>query len=359
VRIVIADPPSYTRPYDHSLAAALARRGHDVHLVASPFRYGSVPEPNGYRTHEVFLPVSNRLFRAWPRSRLRYLVNGLEYVPSAARLVRRVRELEPDVVHVRWLWPLAKDHPIVFTAHDLPAARAPDPVWREPLGMVDRVVVHSRRGVEALERFGIDADRIRQIPHPVFDAGVFQIRPPTGRTLLFFGLMRQYKGLDVLVSALPAIGAALPDARLVVAGDPLDPVEPVRELAERLGVSGRIEWRLGFLLDAEVRELMEASALVVLPYRRLDASGVLGTALGHGRPVVVSDVGSLAETVAEFGAGRVVPAGDAEALASACIELLRDDEELNRAYAGALRAAATLTWDGAARAHERVYQEVA
>src|SRR5262249_3417910 len=153
-------------------------------------------------------------------------------------------------------------------------------------------------------------------------------------TLLFFGLLRTYKGIDVLVRALPEI----PGARLVVAGDPLDPVEPLQELARGLGVDSRIEWRLGFLPDDEVAALMRDATVVVLPYRWTDASGVLATAIGHGRPAVVTDVGSLGETVRDFGAGEVVPPGDERALAEACRRLLGDPERLQAAFEG-VRAA--------------------
>jgi glycosyltransferase involved in cell wall biosynthesis len=96
----------------------------------------------------------------------------------------------------------------------------------------------------------------------------------------------------------------------------------------------------------------------VLPYRQLDSSGVLATAIGYGRPVVVTDVGALGEQVQEFGAGRVVPAGDSGALALACNSLLQSRSELERAAAGARAAAAALTWDASAEAHERMYEEL-
>ena len=366
MRIVIADPPSYTRPYDHGLASALARRGHDVHLVASPFRYGTAPEPDAYRLHEPFLSLSNRLLQSRPRSRLRYVLNAVEYIPATGRLVRLIEKLEPDVVHlqwlvrprfdVRWVRRLAKPRPLVFTAHDLAAPRtAPRPVWRDILACAARVVVHSHRGVAQIEALGVERERIVRIAHPAFEAPSQNDGAPAhGRTLLFFGLLRAYKGLDVLVRALPSI----PGARLVVAGDPVDPVEPARALAGELGVADRIDWRLGFLPEAEVDMLMRDAALVVLPYRRLDSSGVLATALGRGRPAVVSDVGSLGELVSEFGAGRVVEAGDAAALAAACTALLDDDEALRRASEGARAAARALTWDAAAAEHERMYEEL-
>jgi glycosyltransferase involved in cell wall biosynthesis len=183
--------------------------------------------------------------------------------------------------------------------------------------------------------------------------------PPCGTTLLFFGLIRRYKGLDVLVSALPELRRRVPDARLVVAGDPLEPIAPVRELAAVLGVADAIEWRLGFVPDPEVAPLVASAALVVLPYREIESSGVLALAFGHGRPAVVSDLGAVGDAVREFGAGRAVPPDDPAALAAACGDLLADPDALRRAFEGALAARGALTWDEAARAHERIYEELA
>lgn len=362
MRIALLDPPSFTAPYDHALASALARRGHDVTLLTSPFTHGEVPEPDGYRREEVFLPLSSRLVRRRPRSRLRLPLKGAEYVPSAARLLRRVGSLDPDVAHVQWLaiprydvhWLRRLQRPIVLTAHDvLPRQERNARAWGEALGLADRVVVQSQRAVDQLAAAGVPREKLVRIQHPVFESGV-AAEAPAGRTILFFGLIRQYKGLDVLLRAL----ADVPDARLVVAGDPLDPVEPLQALARELGVDNRVEWRLGFLPDEEIPRLMHEATLVALPYRKIDSSGVLATALGHGRPAVVTDVGGLPDAIREFGAGRVVPPEDAQALAAAIRELL-EPAALESAFRGAEAARLALSWDAAAAAHEAVYREVA
>ena len=105
--------------------------------------------------------------------------------------------------------------------------------------------------------------------------------------------------------------------------------------------------------------LLAAASVVVLPYRRrVDASGVLALAIGHGLPIVASDVGSLGETVTEFGLGEVVPPEDVEALAAACIRLLGDDGRRDEAVRGAAKAREALTWEAAAREHEALYAEL-
>ena len=371
MRVVQVDPLAFTTPYDDKLSAALARRGHDVHLLTSRFLHGPTPEPRGYEREEVFVPLSSQALRRWPRARARVVLKGLEYPPSVARARRRLGALDPDVVHVqwlvhpkydrRWLRQVASSRPTVFTAHEVLPPRSRDHVeaWLDVFRSVARIVVHARSSAERLVDLGVEQERIVEIAHPAFEGPVGEpVAAPQGATLLFFGLIRDYKGLDVLIEALPEVARAVPGARLVVAGDALDPVEPLRALAERLEVADRIDWRLGFVPQDEIPGLMEAATIVVLPYRRIEASGVFGDAIGHCRPVVVSDVGVLGETVRRFAAGEVVPPGDPAALAAACIRLLTDPSLLAAAFAGVEAARKVLTWDSAAEAHERLYAEI-
>ncbi len=96
---------------------------------------------------------------------------------------------------------------------------------------------------------------------------------------------------------------------------------------------------------------MEEAAVVVLPYRKIESSGVLAMAIGHGRPVVVADAGSLGDTVRELAAGAVVPPEDPAALAEACVRMLRHPVP-------STAARDALSWDRAAEAHEAVYREL-
>jgi glycosyltransferase involved in cell wall biosynthesis len=345
MRVVLADPPAYTPYYDHELASALARAGADVELVTSRFRFAELPEPDGYRRSEVFYPLSSRLFR---RSRLRVPLKAVEHPLGMARL----RSRDADVVHLQWLSvPQLDDRllrfhaPTVFTAHDLLPRRTASKLelWRRILQRFDRIVVHSERGRETLAELGADA---RVIPLPISPSAVD--RADDGRTLLFFGVIRPYKGLD---DALEVV-RRLEDARLLVAGDPAQPID-------RNGIE-RVEWRLGYLPEQEVDRALSEGTIALFPYRpELDQSAALAKALGAGVPAVCYDVGGLAEPVRRFGAGRVVPAGDVEALTEAARELLDDRAALEQARQGARRARETLTWEACADAHLALYRELA
>jgi glycosyltransferase involved in cell wall biosynthesis len=348
MRIVLADPPAFTPTYDHELAAALARAGADVELVTSRFRFGDVPAPEGYRRTEPFYPLSSRLFG---RSKLRLPLKVAEHPLGLAAL----RGRRGDVLHVQWHAApeldsrLFRPHlPSVFTAHDLlprRTARKQD-LWRRLLARYDRVVVHSERGRDVLGGLGIDAT---VIPHPVFPSD--PERRDDGRTVLSFGVIRPYKGLDHAIEAVRRVG----DARLLVVGDPLEPIEPYRAAANGL----EVDWRLGYLPQDEVDRVFGETTVAVFPYRpELDQSGALLRALGAGVPAVAYDVGGVAEPVRRFGAGRVVPPGDVEALADAVRELLTDAGALEEARAGARQARDELTWDASARAHLALYGEL-
>ena len=344
--MLLADPPAFTPTYDHELAAALARAGADVDLLTSRFRFGDAPGPVGYRRREAFYPLSSRAFG---RSRLRVPLKVLEHPLGLARLGLA----HADVLHLQWLalpevdrWLLHSRAPLVFTAHDLLPRRtaAKRDLWRRLFGRFERMVVHSERGRATLVELGVPQERLRVIPHPVTPS-----EPPRaddGRTVLALGVIRPYKQVDHAAAAVRRLG----DARLVVAGDPLGPLPA--------GLDGA-ELRLGYLPESEVQRALGEATVAVFPYRaELDQSGALLQALGAGVPAVVYDVGGLPEPVRAYGAGRVVPADDVEALSAALRELLDDPAALEAARAGARRAREELTWDACAAAHLELYREL-
>lgn len=347
MRVVLADPPAFTPQYDHALAAALARAGTDVELVTSRFRFGEAPAPAGYERTESFYPLSSRLFG---RSRLRLPLKAAEHAPGMVGLLRR----RPDILHLQWLAAPELDRqllrprvPAVFTAHDLLPRRtaAKRSLWRTLLSRFDRVVVHSASGRAVLADLGVDA---AVIPHPVFPSD--PPRHDDGRTLLSLGTIRPYKGLGDAIAAAKLVDGA----RLLVAGDPLEPLNGYRTQA-----GGIVEWRLGYLPQAEIERALGDATVALFPYRpELDQSGALLQALGAGVPAIAYDVGGIAEPIREFGAGRVVAAGDVEALAAAARELLDDSDALAAARAGARRAREKLTWAASAAAHLALYREL-
>ena len=365
MRVQVVDPSAYTPPYDRALSAALARAGVDVELVTSRFAYGGVPSADGYRVSELFYRRAGRFGAA---NRARFPTKLAEHVPDMLRYRRHARAA--DVVHWQWLtvqpvdaFLLPPGHPRVLTAHDvLPREPRPGQIasTRRLLQKMDAVVVHSQHGAERLrEEAGVDPGRIHVIPHGAFDYLTqlpdeqplpAELAAVEGPVVLFFGLLRPYKGIETLIEAFNDVQGA----ELWVVGMPRMPVEPLIELAQ--GVRGRVRFISRFVDDRQIPAFFRRADLVVLPYRQIDQSGVLYTALAFGKPIVLTSVGGFAELAAE-GVARAVPPAAPRELAAAIQQLLDDTSERDRLADAAARAAATrYSWDSIAQQTVSLYR---
>ncbi|MGH2881060.1 MAG: glycosyltransferase family 4 protein [Solirubrobacteraceae bacterium] len=374
--VQVVDPSSYTPPYDHALCSALADAGARVELVCSRFAYGSVPEPRGYTRNELFY----RHALGAAGGRLRGAVKLVEHVPDMLRYRRHARGA--DVVHFQWLSVQALDRrllpsggragggrrPLVLTSHDI-LPREPRPgqleAQRRAYERFDAIVVHSRRGRERLvEELGVDAERVHVIEHGAFtylaERAPGAPAPPAPHqteepVVLMFGLLRPYKGIDVLLDAWRGVDgqSAIEDAELWIAGLPKMDIAPLKRTAPP---SVRFDDR--FIDERELPAYFERADLVVLPYLQADQSGVLFTALAFGKPLLLSDIGGFPE-LEQTGAARIVPAGDARALGAALRELLGDRATLAKMCVKARAATQGLySWQAVGGKHLRLYERL-
>ena len=377
MRVHVVDPSAYTPPYDHALCRALAEAGADVQLITSRFQYAAVPEPRGYVRRELFYRLAHRggAPRAGARGGLGLALKLAEHGPDMLRYRRIAREA--DVVHLQWLTVqpldvrlLPRGRPLVLTAHDV-LPREPRPgqlaAQRRLYERVDAVVVHTEHGRRRLvEQLAVDPARVHVIAHGVLrpwedlaggvgGAGSRERPLPAelgrvqGPVILFFGLLRPYKGLDVLLDAWRGIDGA----ELWVVGMPRMDIAPLRAAAPE-GVRFFTE----FVPDDLIGAFFRRAYLVVLPYRQIEGSGVAFTALGAGAPLVCSDAGGLPE-LAATGAARVFASGDAPALRATLEELL-DNPEARAEMAAAAQAAARgpFNWEGIAARTLELYRSL-
>jgi len=357
VRVHLIDPSGDVMPYDHALAAALARRGLEVELVTSRFVHGPPPVPAGYSVSESFYRLATRLGAGAPRRRR--AVKLAEHVPDMLRYRRWAAAA--DVRHFQWL-PIER-----IDRHLLPAARPRvltmhNVIRREAVDLrlasrMDAVIVHTRHGAELLG----DRDNVHVIPHGAFEhltrqaderplpAELAQVERPV---VLYFGVVRPYKGVDVLVEAMQQVE----DAELWVVGRKLG---VSMERLRRLAPPGRVRFVERYVSDAELPAFFRRAELVALPHRNVDVSGVLFAGLAFGKAMVMSDVGGFRELVAEQGAGVLVPPGDPDALAAAIGGLLADPGERRRLeQAAAAAASGPYSWDRIAEQTTAVYERV-
>jgi glycosyltransferase involved in cell wall biosynthesis len=283
-----------------------------------------------------------------------------------------------EVVHFQWLpvgWldrHLLPKGPIVLTAHDL-LPREPRPgqatAQRRLYTRVDAVVTHSAFGRSQLVgQLGLPEEKVSVIPHGAFDY-LTQITPAdlpaelavhdageADPVVLFFGLLRPYKGVDVLLQAWSELAGRRSGAQLWIVGHPRVALGPLEAAAPE-----GVRFLPRFVSEAELAACFRRADLVVLPYRRterLDFSGVLATSMAFGTPAIVSDVGGFSE-VAATGAAVLVPPDDAGALSEEIRRLLFDEAERRRVAQSARTAAAgPYSWQEAARLTLALYRKI-
>ena len=132
---------------------------------------------------------------------------------------------------------------------------------------------------------------------------------PGMRNLLFFGLIRDYKGLDILLDAFGKLDSGY---QLIVAGEPYGSFEKYRNIIDRSPAKDRIRLFTRYIKDSEVKVFFSASDLAVLPYRSATQSGISAIAYHFEVPMVVTDVGGLRQSIGDCGTGLVAPKADAD-----------------------------------------------
>ena len=372
MRVSLVDPSAFTPPYDRALAAALTRAGAEVELLTSRFLHGQVPAADGYQVREFFY---RRAATRGLHAPARRAYKAAEHLADMRRLRGALKGA--DVVHHQWLTmpaldpallPADRAQPRVITAHYVLSPRPGRRhlfAARRAFGAMDAVIAHSEFGARRLrEQVGLDPGRVRVIPHGAFDY-LTRLPDPAplppelegaeGPVILFFGLLRPYKGIDTLIEAFARLGSA---AELWVVGNPRMSLGPLREAAAR--APGTVRFVPRFIDEAEIPELFHRADVVALPYRDAEHSGVVYTALAFGKPMVLSSVGGFGELAAEHGAARVVPPDDPAALAEALAELTSEEGARAELAAAARRAAeGPFSWDAVAAQTIELYRELA
>lgn len=283
-------------------------------------------------------------------------------------LFKAVRDIKPDVVHITaihpwviWGLPFLKRYPLVITLHDVNmhlGERNPVLVLMKKMEkkFADKLIVHGTKLKEQLLAEGVAGERVEVIPLGAFSFLTRYKKEGIKEedSILFFGRIVQYKGLEYLIEAQPLVTAAFPQVKIVIAG-PGDFSRYERLIANR----ECFEIINKFIPDDEIAPLFEKAKIVVLPYVEASQSAIIGIAYAFRKPVIVTGVGGIPEVVDHGKTGFIVPPRDAAALAEAIIELLGKDnlrrEMGQNAFA---KMKQELSWDKIAERTIQVYERV-
>lgn len=332
--------------YTIALCTGLATQGVKVQLVVPRDR---IVEP------EIAFPV----IRLAPSKRpgVSKLKKTLQYGEYLLQLVRLIICSRPQIVHFQFLRRERLDTlflcllrllpvPVIYTAHNvLPHENGRiDAFLKQLVYMaVNGVIVHSRYiQRKLLDAFHVNAAKTCVIPHGNFslyvpDEAIGPARArqhlglsPDDRVLLFFGYIRPYKGLELLIDAFATAADRDPRLKLVIAGKPQN-----EQLAEQYGrqiqataVAERVLFHDRFIPFEEVALYFTAADLVVLPYRAIDHSGIMHLAYSFGKPVICTPVGDFPEVIEQGRSGYVLESSDAACLADAIATAFGDMQQL-------------------------------
>ncbi len=343
MRIVIIGP---VYPYkggiahDTALMCKALRKNHSVQLLSFKLQYPRVLFKKAQKDY------ANKTF----------YIDGVEYCIDTTnpinwiRTAKRINQLKPKLVIIPWWHPyfapcfltickLLKGIKVLFVCHNVfPHERFPmDRLLTEAtLRKGDLFIVHSIQDETDL-RTVVKSPRYRKTGVPEYDIfkqknmSVAEARRLTGLTpedhvLLFFGLIREYKGLHYLLDAMPEIMANVKNAKLIVAGEFRGEKDKYVQQARELSIDNAVEFHDEYVPDSDVEKYFQASDLVVLPYVSATQSGVVQIALSFEKPVVVTNVGGLPEVVQDGKTGYLIPPKDSSAIAGAVCRFFNSDD---------------------------------
>lgn len=313
------------------------------------------------KEHEVLLISFKRQYPRWLypgrsdrdpsqqplRAEAEYLLDPINPI-SWRQTLQRIKEWQAEVVVIPWWVPFwapawsilgrgIKRMPhkprLIFICHNvLPHEKSTIDklALRAALSPGDGYIVHSQADAEQLLAQFPEA-KFRVTPLPTYAALAvagdtkIPVKVPADRPLLLFcGFVRHYKGLDVLLEAMPMVLAER-DIHLLAAGEFWDGTEPYQELITDLDIGDAVTLLDRYLTNEELIACVDAADVVVLPYRSATQSAIIQVAFGRGRPVITTDVGGLPEAVEHGRTGLIVPPENPEALAGAILRYVNDN----------------------------------
>jgi glycosyltransferase involved in cell wall biosynthesis len=348
------DPAQITPFYNFSICTALVDAGYKVRYFTSHYIYDTKLGDSEKVKKEIiyFRGLNRKWLLRYPR--LRRIMRGISYPLGHLQFLNAVKNNRPDIVHIQWsrvprfdLWLIKRIQklgiPVVHTVHDVVPLYARNGSLRSLSAIYERVdclLVHTEANkIDFLKVYpSISPDRISVIPLIEYkeaevpeDASKNLARkrlqiPQNASIIGFFGSIRYYKGLDVLVDAFLKLQQTHPNVHLLIGGK-IDPLEADKiPRVDTLTQIPNLHLFEGYLPTSEIWSFFFAPDVFVLPYRHIYQSAALITAMGFGCPIIATSVGGLPETI--DGNGWIVPPNEPDTLARIIAEALSDTDRL-------------------------------
>lgn len=253
---------------------------------------------------------------------------------------KKVKQFSPDVILLQWWHPFFSPlmgilgrgfrnagFRCLMECHNIfPHERSvlDEPLLRFALSPIQRFITHSSRDQQDLLTL-FPGRSVEVVPLPVLKEFLHPVSHNSGpQTILFFGIVRPYKGLAVLLRAMPKILSKI-DCQLVIAGEFYEPVEKYRRLMREYGIEDHVQVDNRYIPNEEVNDLFARAHVLVMPYLSASQSGIVRIAFANHLPIIASRVGGLPEAITDRVNGLLVPPGDSNALADAIISYFTEN----------------------------------
>jgi glycosyltransferase involved in cell wall biosynthesis len=377
----MVDASCFTLPYDYSLCDALGEQGCRVILACSEFRaFKWIRPASAFEVSYDFYHLTQRVRQ---NGVLKKVAKAAEHLLNMRQFAMKMRDLRPDVIHFQWLpvplldrlylEDLSRIAPLVFTVHNTNQPRGTRfQSWYQGLGWetlfahFKAIIVHSQYSKQRiLERNWTEPEKVHIVPHGAFDyyKSLETPRNPvrsSDQVVLFFGTPEPYKGLDVLIRAFALLPfQLLSSTKLLIAGRGNSHTPSLQALSRELGIDHRVIWKVRSIGEDEVPQLFRGATVVALPYRYIDISGVLMTAVAFGKPVVANRIGGNPDVIQDGIHGKLVEPDSPEALAAALRDLLsRPDLIASMERATSHLAEAEFPWAKSAQRTLEIYHAI-
>lgn len=360
--------------YSTCLAESLQENGAELHLI--------VPENRKFSKKEKFEILFLSPSKGSDISKFTKIFGFAAYL---LQLYRYIKDSKCDVVHYQFFrrkeevlffrflkWRRVK---LVVTAHNvLPHENSRIDYYLKSIVYknANAIIVHSKFIKEKLiQNFSVEPKKVSIIPHGNFDyylpseeTSSDQYRTnlslnKSDDVLLFFGFIRPYKGLDLLLKAFEKAAQTNDKLKLIVAGSVLDGKEAVLKDIASNKFSHRILPFLSYIPSEEVVKYFKAADVVVLPYKDIDHSGIIHLAYSFGKAVLGTNVGDFNEVIEDCRSGKVSKSNEPDELANSIVDMFKDKAKLDEmgAYANYL-SKTKYSWQDIAKKTIQIYKNV-
>jgi len=382
MNVAVIDPSCFTMPYDHRLCEALVSQGCKVDFIGSRYLHSDWDYRTHYQKTNLFYNLTNSLYCNRPTGFLRRELKGFDHVMNMYNLTKYLKRTAPAIIHFQWIpFPLfdtvfirklRKVSPTILTIHDVDpynaaASKLQIMYFNSALKEFDHFIVHTQSSYDDFTKnFKIQKNKVSIIPMGVFDDYFKKVTNKAGpklakQVILFFGLIKPYKGLDILIQAIAKLPKDILDKIiLLVAGKARMDIKPLKTLAENLGIARNLHWRPEYIPEHEVGDILKTATVFVLSHKYFEAqSAVLMSMLPFGKPIVATKVGAFTEVLTDGQHGYLIEPNDPVALANALEKLLIDPKKIEVMGKNVKKLAdEVLSWNLIAQKTISLYQKI-